>query len=231
MMPKESNKTVSGKRTAGKRKPKSGNANEQRDFGRKIREIRERSGLGTRIAAAEKLGFNKNTLASYETALSLPDIDFLVVFSDRTGVSLSELLRLRLQVSRYPAVRALSGRFAAKPRRPATTAGAETEPETAELNDLPPQADQPPWLSNRRERYAQELMEPIITYSSSHDLSVLEAALRAAEGRLKGPLTLEVADNIDHLVTAWRSVATGSPELAERLERIRTAAALLRPEA
>lgn len=59
--------------------------------------------------AAEKLGFNHNTIASYETALSLPDIDFLVVFAAKTGADLNDLVRLRLAASRYPEARALSG--------------------------------------------------------------------------------------------------------------------------
>lgn len=76
-------------------------------IGSKIRDIRSRSGLGSLIDSAHKLGFNKNTIASYENGLSLPDIDFLVVFAAKTGADLNELVRLRLAASRYATVRAL----------------------------------------------------------------------------------------------------------------------------
>lgn len=77
-----------------------------------IRKIREESGLGSLISASEKLGFNKNTIASYERGLTLPDIDFLVVFAEKTGTDFNELLRLRLAASRYETARELQGRFA-----------------------------------------------------------------------------------------------------------------------
>jgi phage repressor protein C with HTH and peptisase S24 domain len=72
----------------------------------KIRSIRETC-FGSYEKAGAGLGFNKNTIASYEKGLTLPDIDYLFVFADRTGADINELIRLRLACSRYPSVRAL----------------------------------------------------------------------------------------------------------------------------
>lgn len=85
----------------------------------KIRSIRE-ARLGSYEKAGGEIGFNKNTIASYEKGLTLPDIDFLFVFADRTGADLNELLRLRLAASRYETVRALVG--AAQVDKPAPRA-------------------------------------------------------------------------------------------------------------
>lgn len=76
----------------------------------KIQDVRK-AALGSLVTAAASLGFNKNTIDSYEREKTLPDIDFLVVFADKTGADLNELLRLRLQASRYPTVRALAHGF------------------------------------------------------------------------------------------------------------------------
>jgi len=105
-----------------------------RFLGARIREIREKTGLGRRTVAAEKLGFNHNTIASYETALSLPDIDFLVVFADKTGADLNELVRLRLAASRYPEARALSGfaRMQTEPEPPPAKVERKLWPESFE---------------------------------------------------------------------------------------------------
>lgn len=72
----------------------------------KLRELRE-AHLGSYEKAAFAMGFNKNTVASYEKGQTLPDIDFLFVFADRTGADINELIRLRLACSRYESVRAL----------------------------------------------------------------------------------------------------------------------------
>lgn len=74
----------------------------------KIQDVRK-SAIGSLVSAAGALGFNKNTIDSYEREKSLPDIDFLVVFAAKTGADLNELIRLRLAASRYPEARALSG--------------------------------------------------------------------------------------------------------------------------
>lgn len=74
----------------------------------KIQDVRK-AVLGSLVSAAAALGFNKNTIDSYEREKTLPDIDFLVVFAAKTGADLNELVRLRLAASRYPEARALSG--------------------------------------------------------------------------------------------------------------------------
>ena len=57
---------------------------EQTELRLKIRAIRE-GFFGSYEKASAGLGFNKNTIASYEKGLTLPDVDFLFVFADRTG--------------------------------------------------------------------------------------------------------------------------------------------------
>ena len=64
----------------------------------------------------------------------------------------------------------------------------------------------------------------------SPDWSMLEVVLRAAEHKLKEPMTAEVADKILDLARAWTRHAEGRPDLLDRLDRVRTAAALLRPD-
>lgn len=46
---------------------------------------------------AEIVGAHKNTLANYETGKRLPDVQFLVAFSNATGADLAELVRLLIQ--------------------------------------------------------------------------------------------------------------------------------------
>lgn len=46
---------------------------------------------------AEKIGVHKNTLVNYESGKRMPDVDFLVDFSNATGADLAELLRLRIE--------------------------------------------------------------------------------------------------------------------------------------
>lgn len=77
------------------------------DLRLKIKSLREGK-FGSLEKAGDQLGFNKNTISSYEKGLSLPDIDFLFVFADRTGADINELLRLRLASSRYETTRALA---------------------------------------------------------------------------------------------------------------------------
>jgi transcriptional regulator with XRE-family HTH domain len=81
---------------------------EQTELRLKIRSVRDNF-FGSYEKASSGLGFNKNTIASYEKGLTLPDIDFLFVFADRTGTDINELIRLRLACSRYETVRALVG--------------------------------------------------------------------------------------------------------------------------
>lgn len=61
--------------------------------------------LGSIATVAEKLGFNKNTVAGYENGLSIPDIDYLAAFADLSGYDLVALLRVRLAESRYESTR------------------------------------------------------------------------------------------------------------------------------
>lgn len=82
-----------------------------KNIGETVRLIREASGLGSIEKAAKTFGINKNTLAGYELGKFLPDIDFLVVFADKTGADFNELLRVRLASSRDEKVRGLQGRF------------------------------------------------------------------------------------------------------------------------
>ena len=63
----------------------------------------------------------------------------------------------------------------------------------------------------------------------SPDWSMLEVVLRVCEVKLTEPMTKDIADKIGQLASAWSPIAEGRPDLATRLERVRTAAALLRP--
>ena len=58
---------------------------------------------------------------------------------------------------------------------------------------------------------------------------MLEVVLRVCEVKLTEPMTKDIADKIGQLASAWSPIAEGRPDLATRLERVRTAAALLRP--
>ena len=62
------------------------------------------------------------------------------------------------------------------------------------------------------------------------DLEMLEVVLRVCEQKLTEPRTIEVADKIDRLVGAWGPLADGRPDLSARLNRVTTAAAILRPD-
>lgn len=57
-------------------------------------------------------------------------------------------------------------------------------------------------------------------------LQMLQVVLRVAESKLKEPLTIDVARKMVDLVAAWAPCATGHQNLQDRLERLRTAAAL-----
>ena len=94
-------------------------SSKQTELRLKIRSIRE-DRFGSYEKAGSELGFNKNTIASYEKGLTLPDIDFLFVFADRTGADINEFIRLRLACSKYESVRALAGSARVEmPARPA----------------------------------------------------------------------------------------------------------------
>lgn len=84
----------------------------------RLRAIRESSGLGSRVEASESTGFNKNNIASYESGQSLPPIDYLFVFADRTGADINELIRLRLACSRYESARALANTVRVQAEQP-----------------------------------------------------------------------------------------------------------------
>ncbi len=100
----------------------------------KIRSIREEC-LGSYEKASIELGFNKNTIASYEKGLTLPDIDFLFVFADRTGADINELIRLRLACSKYESVRALVG--AHPVAQPAPAAQTQSQSQSAAPDSFP----------------------------------------------------------------------------------------------
>ena len=64
-----------------------------------LKGTRTKGGHGTIPTFAAELGVNKNTLGSYEREESLPDIDFLAIFSNKTGCSFINLVKLRLLAS------------------------------------------------------------------------------------------------------------------------------------
>lgn len=68
-------------------------------IGRKLREIREDNNLGSLKEFAPKVGVSNNTLASYELGNVLPDVEFLINFSEETGCDFCELLDLRIESS------------------------------------------------------------------------------------------------------------------------------------
>lgn len=63
----------------------------------------------------------------------------------------------------------------------------------------------------------------------SPDWLMLEVLLRVAEYKLQEPMTIDLADKIERVVIAWTPVAADRPDLAARLDRLRAAVALLRP--
>lgn len=73
-----------------------------------LRNMRNSCSLGNLIDAGVSLGVSNNTLAAYEREETLPDVDFLAVFADRTGADFNELLRLRLASGKNKEARALA---------------------------------------------------------------------------------------------------------------------------
>lgn len=187
-----------------------------RFLGARIRDIREKTGFGRRTVAAEKLGFNHNTIASYETALSLPDIDFLVVFAAKTGADLNELVRLRLAASRYPEARALEGYIdVGRIATPAEIAGKPVPGTDRALEAL---ANPVAYLA--REQTANPDAAP--------DYALLESLIRFAERRLARNITPMLLEKIEQVLEAWGPIAGGRPDLTARMNRIQASVELLR---
>lgn len=69
------------------------NSNRNNELGSILRASRGRQSIE---AMAARLEVNKNTLGAYERGTRLPDIDFLVRFSQVTGIDLVALLNARI---------------------------------------------------------------------------------------------------------------------------------------
>lgn len=65
-------------------------------IGAVLRLWREKSNLGPIKVAAPVLGLSHATLGMYEREETLPDVDFLAVFAEKTGADFNELLKARL---------------------------------------------------------------------------------------------------------------------------------------
>lgn len=162
----------------------------------KLRELREAS-LGSYEKAAAAMGFNKNTVASYEKGQTLPDIDFLFVFADRTGADINELIRLRLACSRYESARALAG--SAQVEKP--VAPEPTQSQGQETTILTPVTE---------------------TFDGQKDM--LEALLRICEYKImKSEITPQVIKTALGVVENWMPVALKYPELESRLKAVAAA--------
>jgi phage repressor protein C with HTH and peptisase S24 domain/DNA-binding XRE family transcriptional regulator len=70
-------------------------------IGDRLRKVREGEQASIDLMA-DKMDVNKNTLGAYERGERLPDIDYLITFSDKTGDDFLKLLELRLQDSEAP---------------------------------------------------------------------------------------------------------------------------------
>lgn len=70
--------------------------------------LRRERGERTIPQAADLLGVNKNTLGAYERGERLPDVEFLVRFSEAIGGNALELLALRLEESESAGARDLA---------------------------------------------------------------------------------------------------------------------------
>lgn len=65
-------------------------------IGQRLRNIREIGGHGSISKFAPLLKVDKNTLQAYESGRSIPELDFLTEFAEKTEADFNELLRLRL---------------------------------------------------------------------------------------------------------------------------------------
>lgn len=163
----------------------------------RLRAIRESSGLGSRVEASESTGFNKNNIASYESGQSLPPIDYLFVFADRTGADINELIRLRLACSRYESARALA--------------------DTVRVQTIPPDERQPSAPQEAPEQAATTPAEE--PFDSRKDL--LEATLRVMEYKArKDQVTPEIIAVALDLSAVWMPFAAKYPELEARLKEL-----------
>ena len=70
-------------------------------IGCRLRQVRESDKVSIEVMS-DKMGVNKNTLGAYERGERLPDIDFLIAFSAKTGEDFLALLELRLKDSPSP---------------------------------------------------------------------------------------------------------------------------------
>ncbi len=104
---------------------------------RLLKGLREEK-LGSYEKSGRDMGFNKATIASYENGQTLPDIDYLFAFADRTGADINELIRLRLACSKYDSVRAMIGAISVdKPVCSAPTQSPQPEAPSPESFPVP----------------------------------------------------------------------------------------------
>lgn len=166
------------------------------ELGARLREIREGK-IGSYEKASRLTGFNNKTIASYENGQSLPDIDYLFVFADRTGADINELIRLRLACSRYDTVRALAG--SAQVEKP--VAQEQTQSQGQETTIRTPVTE---------------------TFDGQKDM--LEALLRICEYKImKSEITPQVIKTALGVVENWMPVALKHPELESRLKAVAAA--------
>lgn len=164
----------------------------------KIRSVREEC-LGSYEKASIELGFNKNTIASYEKGLTLPDIDFLFVFADRTGADINELIRLRLACSKYESARALVG--AVQVERPARPAQGQSQSQGV----VPAAGGQP----------------AVAEVFGDGGRSVLEAVLRVGEYKIRNDqVTLQVIEAGLAGGPSWIKAASAFPDLDMRMRNM-----------
>lgn len=169
---------------------------DQHELRLKMRTLREEK-IGSYEKASGELGFNKNTIASYEKGLTLPDIDFLFVFADRTGADINELIRLRLACSKYESTRALVGA----------------------VQVAQPVAPEAPRPTSPDVTYKTPVTE---TFDGQKDM--LESLLRICEYKImNNEITPQVIKTALGVVDNWMSVAIKHPELETRLKAVAAA--------
>lgn len=172
------------------------------ESGALISRIREVIGDESTSSFGRRCGISESSLRSYINTGSKPPFDRASAIAAAGGVSVDWLI---------------SGR---PPKfKPSDSAALRVENTVTEYAAVP-----------RYDRAQAEYGAAGSTDDLSPDWSMLEVVLRAAEHKLKEPMTVEVADKILDLARAWTRHAEGRPDLLDRLDRVRTAAALLRPD-
>ncbi|WP_152525375.1 helix-turn-helix transcriptional regulator [Marinobacter sp. EN3] len=87
---------------------------EPKKLGKMLKEWRAQANLGPVKDACKVLGVSHGALGMYEREESLPDVDFLAVFAEKTGANFFSLLEARLRSGKTEQARDLADLMASK---------------------------------------------------------------------------------------------------------------------